>query len=304
MELGVFLPVSGRAAGPEVLTEAARTAEAQGFDAVWSAERIVQPVEVRTPYPYDAAGTFIVPADRPFLDALTCLAFLAGCTARIKLGISVTVLPYHHPLRLARVAATLDHLSNGRFLFGVGVGWMREEFDALGVAFDERGRISDEQIQVFRRLWSSEQTSFEGTYYRFEDVVLQPRRPLPIWVGGEVRAARRRAGRLGDYWFPYFVRITPAELGRLFEEVRMFAAEANRPPHAVRLAACMQIEVTAVDVPQESDRLRGSPRQLAEALTAWRQAGVEHLALQFMVGRWPERKDQIARLAEAVFADR
>lgn len=304
MELGVFLPVSGRAAGREVLTDAARSAEAQGFDAVWSAERIVQPAEVRTPYPYDAGGKFIVPPDRPFLDALTTLAFLAGCTARIKLGISVTVLPYHHPLRLARIAASMDQLSNGRFLFGVGVGWMREEFNALGVAFGERGQISDEQIQVLRKLWSSGRTSFDGTYYRFEDVVLEPRRPLPIWVGGEGRAARRRAGRFGDYWFPYFVRIMPAELAGLYEEVRTFAAEADRSPGAVRLAACMQIEVTTYDTPQEPDRLRGSPKQLAEALVVWRKAGVEHLALQFMVGRWPERKEQIARLAEVVFGDR
>ena len=304
MELGVFLPVSGRAAGPEVLNEAARSAEAQGFAAVWSAERIVQPVQVRTPYPYDASGNFIVPPDRPFLDALTCLAFLAACTTRIKLGISVTVLPYHHPLRLARVVATLDSLSHGRFLFGVGVGWMREEFNALGVAFEERGRVSDEQIQVFRKLWSSEQASFEGTHYHFDDVVLQPRRRLPIWVGGEGKAARRRAGRFGDYWFPYFVRISPAELGKLFGEVRTFAAQANRPPDAVQLAACTQIEVTTSDVPQEADRLRGSPQQLAEALSVWQQVGVEHLALQFMVGRWPDRKEQIAQLADVVLAPR
>jgi len=212
------------------------------------------------------------------------------------------VLPYHHPLRLARIAATLDRLSNGRFLFGVGVGWMREEFEALGVPFEERGRISDEQIAAFRELWSSDRAHFTGTHYRFADVVLEPKRPLPIWVGGEGRAARHRAGRTGDYWFPYFVRTTPSELNRLFEEVRQFASEANRPLDAVKLAACGQIEVTEADVPQEPDRLRGSPRQLAEAIAAWQKAGVDHLALQFIAGRWPDRKEQIARLAEALFA--
>ena len=300
MELGVFLPVSGRAAGPEVLREAASSAEAQGFDAAWSAERVVQPGRIDTPYPYAEGDEFIVPPDRPFLDALTCLAFLAGCTARIKLGVSVTVLPYHHPLRLARVAVTLDRLSRSRFLFGVGVGWMREEFDALGVPFAERGRISDEQIEVFRLLWSEPRAAYQGRHYRFQDVALEPKAPLPIWVGGEGRAARRRAGRLGDWWFPYFVRIAPEELARLHQEVRGFAAEAGRDPDRVRLAACAQVEVTERDVPQEPDRLRGSPAQLVEAIERWRRAGVEHLALQFMVPRWPERREQIARFAEAV----
>jgi probable F420-dependent oxidoreductase len=302
MEIGVFLPISGRAASAEVLIDAATSAEAQGYEAVWSAERIVQPLDIKTPYPYAEDEKFIVPPDRPFLDGLTCLAFLAARTSRIKLGISVTVLPYHHPLRLARVAATLDALSNGRFLFGVGVGWMREEFDALGVSFDDRGRISDEQIAVLRELWSSNRAHFEGTHYRFADVVLEPKRPLPVWVGGEGRAARRRAGRLGDYWFPYFVRINPQELARLFEEVRQFASEANRSRDAVKLSACTQVEVTESDVPQEPDRLRGTPRQLAEAIDAWRKSGVEHLALQFSAGRWPERKEQIARLSEEVLA--
>ncbi|HLH70089.1 MAG TPA: TIGR03619 family F420-dependent LLM class oxidoreductase [Candidatus Dormibacteraeota bacterium] len=300
MELGVFLPVSGRAAGPETLREAALSAEAQGFDAVWSAERIVQPGRIDTPYPYAEGDEFIAPPDRPFLDALACLAFLAGCTSHVRLGVGVTVLPYHHPLRLARIVATLDRLSRGRFLFGVGVGWMREEFAALGVPFEERGRIGDEQIEVLRRLWGEPQAAYEGRHYRFRDVAFEPKAPLAIWVGGEGRAARRRAGRLGDRWFPYFVRIVPEELALLHQEVRGFAVEAGRDPDAVRLAACAQVEVTDGDVPQEPDRLRGSPGQLAEAVERWRRAGVEHLALQFMAPRWPERREQIARFAEAV----
>src|SRR5579863_6492263 len=106
MEVGVFLPISGRAAGPETLMAAARSAEAQGFDALWSADRVVTPWRIETPYPYAESAAFIVPPDRPFLDSMTCLAFLAGCTERIQLGVSVLVLPYRHPLAWARAAAS------------------------------------------------------------------------------------------------------------------------------------------------------------------------------------------------------
>src|SRR5580765_4739116 len=131
MDIGVFLPISGRATRPDTLMEAARTAEAQGHAAVWSADRVVTTWRIETPYPYSASGQFIVPPDRPFLDSMTVLAFLAGVTERIRLGISVLVLPYRHPLSWTRVAASIETLSRGRLIMGVGVGWMEEEFAAL-----------------------------------------------------------------------------------------------------------------------------------------------------------------------------
>ncbi len=300
MELGVFLPISGRAAGPQTLTAAAEQAEELGFDAVWSAERVVQPLEIRTPYPYSEDGVFIVPPDRPFLDSMSCLAFLAGPTHRIKLGVSVLVLPYRHPLYWARVAASVDALSEGRFILGVGCGWMAEEFAALGIDYADRGSITDEQLELLRRLWSEERITHHGKHYAFENVAFHPKRPVPVWVGGEGRAARRRAGRFGDAWFSYFVRITPDELHQLHDEVRAFAVEAGRDPDHVRLAACRPVEVTRKPQPQDPARLRGTPDQLAEAVRAYRAAGVDHLALQFMVPRWPDRFEQIERFASAI----
>jgi len=297
----VFLPVSGRAASPEVLTEAARTAERLGFDAVWSADRVVTPWRIETPYPYAEDGVFIVPPDRPFLDSMACLAFLAARTERVRLGISVLVLPYRHPLYWARLATTIDHLSNGRLIMGAGVGWMREEFDALGVPYAERGRMTDESLEAVRALLRDERCTYEGRHYRFHDVSFQPKarqERLPIWVGGEGRAARRRAGRHGDAWFPYFVSIAAEELRAAHEDVRTAAAGAGRDPDAVALACCAPIEVTAADVPQDPRRLRGSPAQLAGALRAYARAGVAHVALQFMVPRWPERAAQMEAFAE------
>ncbi len=304
MKFGVFLPISGRAAGPATLAEAAREAEALGYDAVWAADRIVIPWEISTPYPYSEGQNFIVPPDRPFFEPLTCLAFLAGCTEKVKLGMSVLVLPYRHPLYWAKIATTIDQLSRGRFVLGVGVGWMHEEFDALGAPFKERGQISDEQLMLLNRLWEDERVSFNGRYYRFEDIAFYPKpfqKPrIPIWVGGEGGRAQRRAAAYGDGWFPYFVRITPRELARRFENVRSHAAKVGRNPDAIHFACCLPIEVSDDPVAQEEDRLRGTPEQLVKALMRYREIGVEHIALQFMVPHWPERKAQIERFAREV----
>jgi probable F420-dependent oxidoreductase len=308
MQIGLFLPISGRAAGPEVLTEAAQQAERLGFDAVWSADRVVTPWHIETTYPYSEDHEFIVPPDRPFLDSMSVLAYLAGRTERIALGISVLVLPYRHPIYWARVAVSVERLAAGRFIMGVGVGWMREEFDALGVPFEARGRMTDEQLEVVAKLWSQDHASHQGEFYRFDDLAFHPRPMqgrLPIWVGGEGRPARRRAGRYGDAWFPYFIDTTAEELAAGMEEVRRFAVEAGRDPGAVSLTACRAIEITPEPVTQDPRRLRGTTEQLSEALEAYRAAGVEHLALQFMVPRWPERKEQIERFAsEAMPAPR
>ena len=299
---GVFLPISGRAATPDTLRQAAQSAEAWGFDSIWAADRIIIPWRIDTRYPYARGGTFIVPPDRPFLDSLTCLTFLAACTSRVELGISVLVLPYRQPLVWSKIAVTLDHLSQGRFILGVGVGWMEEEFRALQAPFRERGRRTDEQLQVLKELWNAERASFSGRFYEFEDIAFLPKpcRPggIPIWVGGEGEHAQRRAGRHGDAWFPYFVRIRPDELAARFDNARRHAEAAGRAPESLRLNCCLPVEVTREAVPQEPDRLAGTPAQLVEAIARYRDAGVEHLALQFMVPRWPDRLEQMQHFAE------
>lgn len=304
MKLGVFLPISGRAAGPEALTRAAGQAEALGFASIWSADRVVTPWEIRTTYPYSAEAAFIVPPDRPFLDSMTCLAFLAGCTRDIQLGISVLVLPYRHPLYWSRVATTLDRLSHGRFILGVGCGWMEEEFAAQGIDFHARGKATDEQLQIAQKLWSQDHITFSGEQYSFEDVALYPKptRPggLPTWIGGEGRPARRRAGCYGDAWFPYFVSITASDLATKFTEVRAFANEAGRNPSDVQLCLCRPIELTDGEHPQDPSELKGNARQLREALQEFADVGVQHLALQFMAPRLPDRLEQIGRFGRDV----
>ena len=301
-KFGVFLPVSGRAASRKTLMQAAQQAEAWGYDSVWAADRLVMPWKIATSYPYSKEATFIVPPDRPFFDTLTCLAFLAGCTEKIQLGMSVMVLPYRHPLHWARIATTIDQLSSGRLILGVGVGWMEEEFAAMNAPFKDRGKVSDEQLTLLQQLWTEEHITFNGNYYNVNDIAFSPKpyqKPrLPIWVGGEGKAAQRRAGHFGDAWFPYFVRVTPEELRRRFDNVRAEANHAGRNPAELTLACCLPIELTPHDVNEEDGYLKGSIPQVTAALQRFIQIGVTHIGLQFMIPHYPERREQIERFAK------
>jgi probable F420-dependent oxidoreductase len=301
-KFGVFLPVSGRAASRKTLMQAAQQAEALGYDSVWAADRLVMPWKINTTYPYSKEATFIVPPDRPFFDTLTCLAFLAGCTEKIQLGMSVMVLPYRHPLHWAKIAATIDQLSTGRLILGIGVGWMEEEFAAMNAPFKERGKVSDEQLTLLKQLWTDEHITFHGKYYHVDDIAFSPKpfqRPrIPIWVGGEGKYAQRRAGQYGDAWFPYFVRVTPQELLRRFDNVREEAKKAGRNPAEIDFACCLPIELTPNDVAQDEDYLKGSIPQVTAAIQKFIDVGVIHIGLQFMIPHYPERQQQIERFAK------
>ncbi len=302
MKFGVFLPVSGRAASRKTLMQAAQRAESLGYDSVWAADRLVMPWKIATTYPYSKEATFIVPPDRPFFDTLTCLAFLAGCTEKIQLGMSVMVMPYRHPLHWAKIATTIDHLSAGRLIMGVGVGWMEEEFAAMNAPFKERGKVSDEQLTLLKQLWTEEHITFRGNYYQVDDIAFNPKpyqKPrIPIWVGGEGKYAQRRAGQFGDAWFPYFVRVTPQELLLRFDNVLEEAKKAGRNPDEIDFACCLPIELTANDVAQEDDYLKGSIPQVTAAIQKFIDVGVIHIGLQFMIPHYPERQEQIERFAK------
>jgi probable F420-dependent oxidoreductase len=297
MDFGVFLPVSGAAATRDGLKHAAATAERLGFSTVWAADRIVIPWRIDTAYAYSWSDKFIVPPEKPFLESMTTLAFLAGATDSIRLGVSVLVAPYRDPVHWAKVAATIDHLSEGRFILGVGIGWMEEEFAALNRSelFAARGRVTDEQLQVARNLFTEEHCSHSGEHYSYEDIAFYPKGSVPIWCGGESRAAQRRAGRYGDAWFPYFARVTPEELSERYAHVQQHADGRD-----VGLHCCLSVEVTGEPVDQEPDRLRGSVDQVAEGISQFADVGVEHLALQFLVGRYPERIAQMEALMPAL----
>jgi probable F420-dependent oxidoreductase len=307
MDFGVFLPVSGAACTRAGLRHAAETAERLGFTTVWAADRIVIPWKIESDYAYSWSGSFIVPPEKPFLESMTALAFLAGATESVKLGVSVLVTTYRDPVHWAKVASTIDWLSEGRFILGVGIGWMAEEFDALDRSdiFPQRAQVAEEQLQVARNLFTEDHCSFEGEYYSYEDIAFYPKahdKPIPIWCGGESKGAQRRAGTYGDAWFPYFARVTPEELASRYANVREAAKAAGRDPEDVTLNTCLSVEVTDEEVEQEPDVLRGTPEQIADALGRFEDIGVQHVALQFLVGRYPERLAQMERLAPVITA--
>jgi probable F420-dependent oxidoreductase len=215
---------------------------------------------------------------------------------------SVMVLPYRHPLHWAKIAATIDQLSTGRLILGVGVGWMEEEFAAMNVPFKERGKIADEQLALLKELWTEQHITFHGNYYHVNDIAFLPkpyRKPrVPIWVGGEGKPAQRRAGRFGDAWFPYFVKITPEGLAAGYENVRAEAKKAGRNPEEVQLACCLPVELTPTDGPPITDYLKGSIKQVTERLKQFIAVGATHIGLQFMIPHYPERQEQIERFAK------
>jgi len=197
-------------------------------------------------------------------------------------------------------------MSDNRVVLGVAAGWMKEEFDALTAPFTKRGRVSDEQLQMLCGALTDEHCTFEGHHYRFNDIAFNPKgynrnRPQ-IWVGGEGPAAQKRAARYGDAWFPYFVRITPADLGERWRNVQRQAEAVGRDPSEIALNLNLPILVTEEPVAQEAGVLRGTPEQLEAAIEPFRELGVRHLALQFMVPHYPERLVQIDRFATVVLA--
>lgn len=205
--VGVTLPNYGPLASADTLLALARRAELLGFDSIWVADHLVVPVEAASVYPYDGRDT---PAPArldglvEFYEPLTTLAFLAAATTRVRLGVSVYVVPYRNPVVTAKLVATLDALSGGRVIFGAGVGWLREEFTAVGADARRRGRVTDEYLEICRRLWRDEVAQFDGAHYRLPPVRSGPKprqRPWPpIWIGGNSDAALQRAVAGGDGW--------------------------------------------------------------------------------------------------------
>jgi probable F420-dependent oxidoreductase len=236
MKFGIAFANTGPFTQAHEATRFARAAEAAGFESLWTVEHVVVPSNYGSEYPYSPTGKMPGADDMPIPDPLIWLTWVAAVTERIKLATGILILPQRNPVVLAKEVATLDAMSQGRLILGVGVGWLEEEFDAIGVPFAERGKRTDEYVEAMRALWSHDKATFHGEFVRFDDCIMRPhpaQGTVPIHVGGHTDIAARRAGRLGDGFFPGKGSVD--ELARSFKIARAAAVDVGRDPNAIEM---------------------------------------------------------------------
>ncbi len=248
MKFGLMFVNSGPFSDPDLLAHLAITAEQCGFESLWTVEHVVIPKGYATPYPYSKDGKIPGGEDVAIPDPLLPLGFVAAVTKQIKLATGVMILPQRNPLYVAKEMATLDVLSHGRTILGIGSGWLKEEFDALGLDFHSRGARTDEAIKSLRALWCENPSSFHGKQFDFGPVMSFPKpaqqQGIPIHIGGHSPAAAKRAGRLGDGFFPALNEV--AKLQELFGLVREAAAKANRKAAQIELSCIGRAKADAI----------------------------------------------------------
>src|SRR4051794_12513628 len=213
-------------------------AEDTGFDSVWTVEHVVVPKGYQSEYPYSPNGKMPGPEDSPIVDSFIWLAYLAATTTTLKLATGVAILPQRNVIYTAKEIATLDQLSGGRVLLGVGAGWLEEEFKVLGVPFERRGDRLDEYIRALRVLWAEDEPTFHGEFVDFDGAICRPQpvdKHVPIVIGGHTDRAARRAGELGDGFFPGATE--PDRLAHLLDVMRRAADKAGRDPEAIEVSA-------------------------------------------------------------------
>jgi len=281
MDIGCHLPTQGPLATGEALTTFAREADRRGIASLWVSDHVIFPRTATGSYP---GGRFPHPPDKPYLEPVVALAAAAVCTTRARLGASVFILGHRHPVVMAKMLTSIDALSAGRLICGVGVGWWKEELEILGVPFNRRGRQADEILKVFTTLWSDAHPSFEGEFFRFRDIGFAPKpvqkpRP-PIWVGGDSPGAFRRVATLGDGW--HATSKTPAEFSEALPRLRAAADKAGRAFDTIELS----LRYTLRD-----DLLAMGTQAVVDTLVEYKRLGLSHLLLEF-------RRDDLGRMLE------
>ena len=305
MDYGFYLPDGGPLATPDVISRLATTAEDMGYGILAVSDHIVMPTGIDSVYPYEEDGEW--PGGMDCLETLTTLSFIAAHTSTARLLSSVLVLPYRPPVFTAKIVATIDVLSKGRLILGVGVGWMKEEFEALGSPpFAERGAVSDEYIAVFKELWVEKSPGYAGKYTQFSDVDFQPK-PVqkphpPLWIGGESGPALRRTARVGDVWYPIstnprFPVATVEQLSQSMTKIRAHAEKIGRNPDEIGVAynpSFYNPDHTEKDSHGERVPFTGSYQQIADDIKTFEAVGVKDLVMGFggsSVDEWRSMMD-------------
>ena len=295
MKIGVTIPNNWGVEDPQQVLALGPVAEELGFDSLWVMDHLFNTGYIRERL-----------EDKPYYHPLGTLTYLAATTKRISLGTSVLVLPYHNPVELAKYAATLDQMSGGRVILGVGVGAMTEEFEALGISMRQRGSLTNECIAIMKELWTNPNPSYQSRRWSFSNLRFSPKpfqKPhIPLWIGGSSPGALRRTARVGDGWHPTGMSAEEFSLGR--QEIRELAQAAGRDPDS--LAMSMRVEVEVHGSPSSArtaGRARLSGRdtgQMVAAIEAYQSAGVDHLVLALNSGDVPALRSVMETIAGEV----
>jgi probable F420-dependent oxidoreductase len=289
MKIGITVPNNWGVEDVRDVVALGQQAEQLGFDSIWTMDHLLNIGFVR-----DRLD------NKPYFHPLGILSFLAARTTTITLGTSVMVLPYHNPIELAKYSATLDQLSGGRFILGVGAGGTREESDALGLDFHRRGAIANEMMHVMRELWTADMPAVSGANWRFDNLRFSPKpvqRPLPMWVGGASPGAMKRAATLGDGWHPN--GLSPENYRAGAEQINEMAAGAGRDPGQINLSVRANIRLNPPAGATRSP-FDGGSQEMVDAIGEYARVGVEHVVLAPDSGNVALVRDKMEQIARDV----
>jgi len=278
MDWGIHLPQLGKQVDREGLIRFAQRIDELGIHSGWVSDHVCWPAEFEPNYPYSVDGSFPAPNDMAWLDPIGTLFFVAASTENLKLGTTVLILPYRLPVVTAKQLATLDVLSNGRLILGVGVGWMKEEAEVLGMPFDHRGKRSNEQLEIFKSLFTESEPEFHGEYYQLPKVRFEPKPiqdPVPVWVGGNTSLAFQRVAKYGQGFqaaFQSFERIKEE-----IKEIHQCCEEVDRDPNELTFSARMYLDPKGMMEPEKS--ITGSHEQMLATIDQFRSIGVSHILI-------------------------
>ena len=278
MRLGFDLPQLGPAANPEAMIIVAQRAEELGYDSLWVTDRLLYPIEPQTPYMGSPDGS-LPEVYKISFDPLGSLTYVAGFTSRISLGTSILDMPYYNPVLLARSLTTLDILSGGRLRLGLGQGWSKDEFDAVGVSMKGRGRRADEFISVIKAIWTTDPVEFDGEFYHVPKSIILPK-PVqkphpPIYLAAFSPSGMKRAATMASGWFP--AGVPPAGLQQMISGLRGMAEEAGRNPAELEIVVRANLMVTKEPLGDQRYICTGSPDEIRSDIAATRELGVTEL---------------------------
>ena len=314
MKFGLSMPIRGPLANAADILTLAQKAEVLGYDYLTVADHIVVPTEISSDYPYSEDGQFpwSEGGSVECMEQFTLLSWLAGVTDKIALLTSVTVVPHRNPLFMAKSLATLDQLTKGRINFGCGAGWMREEFEALGLPpFDARGKVTNEYIAAIKAVWTETRPTFDGEFVKFNKIGMDPK-PVqnphpPIWIGGESLPAMRRTVALGDVWYPFgsnpkFRMDTLKTYEARVERLHGLAEEAGRDPASIGLAYNCAFHTDQEQEHMDGGRLicTGSPEQRAEDIKRFADAGTTSMIINVVANDLAAMLDRMEEFATRV----